>query len=160
VLCDAVTTTVGLAGVGVGVGLAEDAGAEGDVDVAPGDAVGVFSGREDPAGVLGAVADLDALGELVTLGELVAFTDLDARGFADGEVEGDGFAVGDGVAVGVAARAELVMPLEMTKMPVAKPSVTGRVCADRMRTPCLCLLSRLDTCSSACCFIVGAPLCS
>jgi hypothetical protein len=39
----------------------------------------------------------------------------------------------------VAARAEVVMPLEITKMPVAKPSVTGRECADRMRTtPCLC----------------------
>jgi hypothetical protein len=65
----------------------------------------------------------------------VAFGVLDALG---AKVEVDGFAVGDGVAAVVAARADVVMPLDTTKMPVAKPSVTGRECADRMRTPCLC----------------------
>jgi hypothetical protein len=89
---------------------------------------------------------LDALAEVVAFGVL------------DELVELDGFALLDGVAVGVAARAEVVMPLEITKMPVAKPSVTGRECADRMRTPCLCLLSRLDTCSSAWCFILGTSV--
>jgi hypothetical protein len=47
----------------------------------------------------------------------------------------DGFAVGDGVAAVVAARADVVMPLETTRMPVAKPSVTGRECGDRMKSP-------------------------
>ena len=53
---------------------------------------------------------------------------LDATGVADASVL-------DGV--GVAARAVPAAPLEITKRPVARPSVTGRAYADRMRTPCL-----------------------
>ena len=49
----------------------------------------------------------------------------------------DGVTEADGV---VAAMAVPVIPLEITKRPVARPSVTGRACGDRMRTPCLCVL--------------------
>jgi hypothetical protein len=109
-----------------------DGDVEGDVDGLVGDAVGVARGLVDPAGVLDALAEVVAFGVVDALAELEAFRELAAG------VEVDGFALGDGVAAVVAARAEVVMPLEMTKMPVAKPSVTGRECADRMRTPCLC----------------------
>ena len=119
--------------MGVGVGVV-DGDVEGDVDGLVGDAVGVARGFVEPAGVLDAVAEVVAFGVADALGELEAVTELAAAG-----VEVVGVAVVDGVAVGVvAARAEVVMPLEITKMPVAKPSVTGRECADRMRTPCLC----------------------
>jgi hypothetical protein len=120
---------------------------EGGADVPVGDVVGVAGG------VLGALAEVVAVGVLDALVEAEALT---ALGVA--VVEVDGFAVVDGVAVGVAARAVVVMPLEMTKMPVAKPIVTGRECADRMRTPCLCLLSPLGTCSSAWCFRLGTSV--
>lgn len=134
VVWEAVTVTVGFAG-GVGVGLvddgvgdAEDLDGVGDAEDLLGVALAVC------VGVVGALGVVDAVADVEVLGELVAVDEVDARGFADELV---GFTVGDGVAVGVAARAELVMPLEMTKMPVATPSVTGRECADRMRTPCL-----------------------
>jgi len=55
--------------------------------------------------------------------------------------EATGLAAADGA---VAARAAPVTPLEITNRPVARPTVTGRECADRMRTPCLWLLSRLE----------------
>jgi hypothetical protein len=121
-------------GVGVGVGVV-DGEVEGDVVGLVGDAVGVARGRVDPAGVLVAVAEVVAFGVLDALAELDA---LDAFRVLGAGVEVVGVAVGDGVAAVVAARADVVMPLEITKMPVAKPSVTGRECADRMRTPCLC----------------------
>jgi hypothetical protein len=95
------------------------------------------------AGAL-AVGVLDALAKVVTFGVLDGLAELDGFRALGAGVEVDGFAVEDGVAVGdgvaavVAARADVVMPLDTTKMPVAKPSVTGRECADRMRTPCLC----------------------
>jgi hypothetical protein len=143
-LSEAVTLTVGfVGGVGVGVGVGvvdgvveggvvEGGVVEGGVAGLVGDAVGVARGRVDPAGVLVALAEVVVFGVLDALAELDAFTALGAG------VEVDGFAVGDGVAAVVAARADVVMPLEITKMPVAKPSVTGRECGDRMRTPCLC----------------------
>lgn len=86
--------------------------------------------------VLEEVAELDGLA--VELAELDGFTVVEVA-------ELDGFTVVDGVAVGVgvAAKAVAVTPLEITKRPVARPSVTGRVCADGIRTPCLCWLSRL-----------------
>lgn len=57
-------------------------------------------------------------------------------------LDGVAVAVGAAVAVGVAAaRAVPLIPLEMTKIPVAaRPSVTGRACGDRMKAPCLCVL--------------------
>jgi hypothetical protein len=67
---------------------------------------------------------------------------LDATEVADGAGVADASAL-DGVAVAVgvvAARAVPATPLEITKRPVARPSVTGRAYADRMRTPCLCKL--------------------
>jgi hypothetical protein len=112
-----------------------DGEVDGGVLVLLGDAVGVARGWVDPAGVLVALAEVVAFGVLDALVEVVAFGVLDVLG---AKVEVDGFAVGDGVAAVVAARADVVMPLDTTKMPVAKPSVTGRECADRMRTPCLC----------------------
>lgn len=55
--------------------------------------------------------------------------------------DADGLADADGE---TAAMAVPVTPLVITNRPVAKPTVTGRECADRMRTPCLWLLSRLE----------------
>jgi hypothetical protein len=150
VLPEAVTVTVGFVGGG-GVGVPVGVGVA--VGVAVGDAVGGAGGVVDAGGVLGALAEVVAVGVLDALVEAEALT---ALGVA--VVEVDGFAVVDGVAVGVAARAVVVMPLEMTKMPVAKPIVTGRECADRIRTPCLCLLSPLGTCSSAWCFRLGTSV--
>ena len=65
--------------------------------------------------------------------------------------EATGLADADGA---VAAMAAPVTPLEITNRPVARPTVTGRECADRMRTPCLWLLSRLETVLSGklCCY--------
>jgi hypothetical protein len=85
----------------------------------------------------------------LALGELDAWV-LDALLAADeaAEVaavavraEADGLADADGAA---AAMAVPVTPLVITNRPVARPTVTGRECADRMRTPCLWLLSRLE----------------
>ncbi len=62
---------------------------------------------------------------------------LEDAGVLDAPVA-DGMAVADGEA---AARAVPLIALETTKIPVAaRPSVTGRACGDRMRTPCLCVL--------------------
>jgi hypothetical protein len=78
-----------------------------------------------------------ALGEVVAwvaLGELAASVALAVLAAAV-----------DAVAVGEAAASAVpVAPLEITKRPVARPTVTGRECADRMRTPCLWLLSQLE----------------
>ena len=64
---------------------------------------------------------------------------LNATGVADDAAVADALVLdGVGVAVWVAPRAVPATPLEITKRPVARPSVTGRACADRMRTPCLC----------------------
>ena len=128
----AVAVAVGV-GVGVGVGLV----AEGDGDGAALEGVAglpgtVAAGEDD----LVAVALLDG----VTLLVAAALDDAAALLVAAALLEAlvlDGAAEADGVA---AAMAVPVIPLEMTKRPVARPSVTGRVCGDRMRTPCLCLL--------------------
>ncbi len=62
---------------------------------------------------------------------------LEDAGVLDAPVA-DGVAVANGEA---AARAVPLIALETTKIPVAaRPSVTGRACGDRMRTPCLCVL--------------------
>jgi hypothetical protein len=124
-------------GVGVGVGVAAGLVAltvlpAGPVPVAVGVAVGELAV---------AVGELAAAeGELAAaVVELVALTaaeltvpdaDADAETVAGGEVE---------------ARAVPVTPLVMTKRPVARPTVTGRECADRMRAPCLSWLSRLES---------------
>lgn len=88
---------------------------------------------------------------LLVVGVGVADGVLDALG-VDVEPDDEGVLDDDGVlgasvaaddeADGVAARAVVVTPLEITNSPVARPSVTGRECEDRMRTPCLCLVSR------------------
>jgi hypothetical protein len=122
-------------GVGVGVGVAAGLVAltalpVGPVPVTVGVAVGELALA---VGELAAAA-----GELAAaVAELVALTaaeltvpDADADADAGGEVE---------------ARAVPVTPLVMTKRPVARPTVTGRECADRMRTPCLSWLSRLES---------------
>ena len=86
-----------------------------------------------------------ALGELA-LGELaaeVADALLEAAGVAVAadRADADGLADADGE---TAAMAVPVTPPVITNRPVARPTVTGRECADRMRTPCLWLLSRLE----------------
>jgi hypothetical protein len=120
------------------------------------------------------VAELVAL---VVLGVLLAVADGDvlaltaaADGEADGEAEGDALALTlaepeeDGVADGdgdddgdVAAMA--VTPLVRTKRPVARPTVTGLECADRMRTPCLSWLSRLENVLSGLLCAYGVSRC-
>jgi hypothetical protein len=81
----------------------------------------------------------------LALGELAAWVAdalLEAAGVAAvaEEADADGLADADGE---TAAMAVPVTPLVITNRPVARPTVTGRECADRMRTPCLWLLSRL-----------------
>jgi hypothetical protein len=138
-LADAVTASEGFVGagvlvpvgVGVGVGVALVDGV-GDVAlVAGGLGLGAAVGEEDfTAGGVGEAASEEGI-RAVGVGDGAAV--LDGAGVVDALV-----ADGVGVAVGVAARAVPVTPLEITKRPVARPSVTGRACADRMRTPCLC----------------------
>ena len=138
-LADAVTASEGFVGagvlvpvgVGVGVGVALVDGV-GDVAlVAVGLGLGAAVGEEDFTAVgVGEAAGEEGI-RAAGVGDAAAV--LDGAGVADALV-----ADGVGVAVGVAARAVPVTPLEITKRPVARPSVTGRACADRMRTPCLC----------------------
>ena len=133
-LADAVTASEGFVGagvlvpVGVGVALADGVG---DVAlVAVGLGSGSVVGEDFTADGVGEAAGEEGFGA-AGVGDAAAV--LDGAGVADALV-----ADGVGVAVGVAARAVPVTPLEITKRPVARPSVTGRACADRMRTPCLC----------------------
>jgi hypothetical protein len=136
-LADAVTASEGfvvagvLVPVGVGVALVDGVG---DVAlVAVGLGLGVAVGEEDFTAVgVGEAAREEGI-RAAGVGDAAAV--LGGAGVADALV-----ADGVGVAVGVAARAVPVTPLEITKRPVARPSVTGRACADRMRTPCLCYL--------------------
>ena len=122
-VADAATLTEGAVGVAVAVGVGVGVGvvAEGD-----GEALGPAAGL--PGALAVGAADVDAAG-------VDAAAVLDAAGVLAAPVP-DGVAEADGV---VAAMAVPVMPLEITKRPVARPSVTGRACGDRMRTPCLCL---------------------
>jgi hypothetical protein len=88
---------------------------------------------------VGELAALVAAGELagaVAEAELAAWVSV---ALAVPEAAGDAEADGE-----LAARAVHVAPLVMTKRPVARPTVTGRECGDRMRTPCLLWLSRLE----------------
>ena len=138
-LADAVTASEGFVGagvlvpvgVGVGVGVALVDGVGDVASVAVGLGLGAAVGEED----FTAVGVAEATGEegirAAGVGDAAAV--LDGAGVADALV-----ADGVDVAVGVAARAVPVTPLEITKRPAARPSVTGRACADRMRTPCLC----------------------
>jgi hypothetical protein len=130
-------------GVGVGVGVA---GLVALTELPP-PVVGVGVGELLALVALGVLAGSVALGVLVALVALavgVALGEL-AAGLALEELavglavelavpDADGVAVADGE---LAAKAVPVMPLVMTKRPVARPTVTGRECADRMRTPCL-----------------------
>ena len=126
-LADAVTASEGFVGagvlvpvgVGVGVGVVLVDGV-GDVAlVAVGLGLGAAVGEDD----FTAVGVAEATGEegirAAGVGDAAAV--LDGAGVADALV-----ADGVDVAVGVAARAVPVTPLEITKRPVARPSVTGR----------------------------------
>jgi hypothetical protein len=133
-------------GVGVGVGVAAGVVAlfvapVGPVPVAVGVAVGELAVAD---GELATVAEPVAWADVGELLALVAaeltVPDADAETVADAVLL-DGVVV-DGVVV---ARAVPVTPLVMTKRPVARPTVTGRECADRMRTPCLSWLSRRES---------------
>jgi len=99
--------------VGVSVGVSVGVGVE--------EAAGLFVAGEDDL-----TAGLDDAARL-----------LEAAGVRDAPVL-DGVTEADGV---VAAMAVPVMPPEITKRPVARPSVSGRACGDRMRTPCLCAVT-------------------
>jgi hypothetical protein len=139
-------TTMSAAGLVVAVPVALGVGVGVAVAVAVDELVG-----------LGEVVALVLLGVLlaVAAGELLAAAEgelFDAAG--EGELvvlvvavavalavpDADDVAVVDGE---MAAMAVPVTPLAMTKTPVARPTVTGLECADRMRTPCLSWLSRL-----------------
>jgi hypothetical protein len=127
----------------VGVGVADAFGDE----LADANGFAVVD-KLDGLAVAEELAELDGFAVADEVAELDGFAvvaELDGLAVAEELAELDGFAVVDGVAVGVGgtAKAVPVMPLESTKRPVAKPSVTGRVYADDMRTPCLWWLSRL-----------------
>jgi hypothetical protein len=144
---DAETVTAGFVGVGVvvgvGVGLVVEGDGEGD---AGGEAAGLFvalAAGVAPWGLENTAGPVEAAGLFVALAAGVAAWGLENTA---GAVEAAGLFVAlaagvvaeaDGVA---AAMAVPVMPLEMTKRPVARPSVTGLACGDRMKTPCLCVL--------------------
>jgi hypothetical protein len=87
-----------------------------------------------------ALGELDAwvADALLEAAVVAAAAELAVRADADGLA---GAADADGA---MAAMAVPVTPLVITNRPVARPTVTGRECADRMRTPCLWLLSRLE----------------
>jgi len=92
---------------------------------------------EEAAGLLAAGEDdlTAALSDAVALSDAARL--LDAAGVRDAPVL-DGVTEADGV---VAAMAVPVMLPEITKRPVARPSVSGRACGDRMRTTCLCAVT-------------------
>ena len=115
-------------GVGVGVALVVGSAALGELDAWV--AVALLEADEVVAAeeVAGA-EEVAAAEEVAGADELAERAEADGLGDADGEV---------------AAMAVPVTPLEITNRPVARPTVTGRECADRMRTPCLWLLSRLE----------------
>ena len=119
--------------LGVGVGVALGVGSL---------ALGVGVGVALVVGSL-ALGELDAWVAVALLeaDEVAAAEGLEAAELAE-RAEADGLADADGE---TAAMAVPVTPPEITNRPVARPTVTGRECADRMRTPCLWLLSRLET---------------
>jgi hypothetical protein len=117
--------------LGVGVGVA------GAVDVLVG--LGEVVALVVVGGVLLAVAEGVAVAELFVTagdGEVVALVVALAVALAVPDV--DEVTRADG---GLAAMAVPVTPLARTKTPVARPTVTGLECADRMRAPCLSRLS-------------------
>jgi hypothetical protein len=149
-----VTSAAGVAGgvvlpepVGVGVAVGVDVGGSVALPELPPEpelpvVVPVLLGVGVGVGVALVVGSL-ALGELdawvaealLEAAEVAAAAELAVRADADGLAEADG---------ATAAMAVPVTPLVITNRPVARPTVTGRECADRMRTPCLWLLSRLE----------------
>jgi hypothetical protein len=132
-------TAMSAAGLGVGVALVLVDG----VGVGVGVAAGVVALIVAPVGPVPV-----AVGELaVADGELAAAVTEPVAWAADGELvalmaaeltvpDADAETVADAVEVDgvVVARAVPATPLVMTKRPVARPTVTGRECADRMRT--------------------------
>jgi hypothetical protein len=152
--------------VGVGVGVGVDVGGSVALTELPPEPEPLLEPVLLGVGVgVALVAGSLALGELA-LGELdawVAVALLEAEELAAAEelaveelverADADGLADADGE---TAAMAVPVTPLVITNRPVARPTVTGRECADRMRTPCLWLLSRLENvpfrtvCQSGC----------
>src|ERR1700761_1396678 len=129
-------------GVGVGAAVAEPVGLGEAVALVVLLAAGEGEGL---AATEGEVFDTAADGEAAADGEL-------AEAAAEGDVvalvaetlavpEAEEVAVAGGE---LAAMAVPVTPLVMTKRPVARPTVTGLECADRIRTPCLSWLSRRE----------------
>jgi len=145
-----VTSAAGVAGglvlpepVGVGVGVGVEVGGSVALTEVPPEpellvvpvllGVGVGVGVELVVGSL-ALGELDA-SVVDVASEVAAAAELAVSADADGLAEADG---------ATAAMAVPVTPVVITNRPVARPTVTGRGCADRMRTPCLWLLSRLE----------------
>lgn len=154
-MADAVTA-MSATGLGVGVALVLVVG----VGVGVGVAAGLVAVIVAPAGFVPVAVGV-AVGELAAadvelaaaVGDLVAWAAEDelvawiAAELTVPDADADAPTVADGVVVDgvVVARAVPVTPLVMTKKPVARPTVTGRECADRMRTPCLSWLSRRES---------------
>ena len=123
------------------------------VPVALGVGVGVAVAVDELVGLGEVVALVVVGGVLLAVAEGVAVAELFVTA-GDGEVVALVVALADALAVpdvdevtradgGLAAMAVPVTPLARTKTPVARPTVTGLECADRMRTPCLSWLSQL-----------------
>ena len=132
-LADAVTASRGFVGAGVLVCVGASVG----VGVALADGVGDVALVAVELGFGSAVGVVDFT---VGVGEAAGAEDVGGAGVGDAAAVLDATGVADASVldgVGVAARAVPAAPLEITKRPVARPSVTGRAYADRMRTPCL-----------------------
>ena len=131
-------TGVGLpAGVGVEVGLPVGAGAglvvEGDGDAWDQGArewsVALGAGA-DAAGEVDVLCGVDVSGGVVDAGRVKVADGVDVASRALGVAEGEGAAEAEAEGAGV--RTMPVTPAEMTKRPVARPSVIGRRYGDRM----------------------------
>jgi hypothetical protein len=132
-------TGVGLpAGVGVEVGLPVGAGAglvEGDGDAWDQGArewsVALGAGA-DAAGEVDVLCGVDVSGGVVDAGRVKVADGVGAVPRALGVAEGEGDGAAEAEAEGAGVRTMPVTPAEMTKRPVARPSVIGRRYGDRM----------------------------
>ena len=133
-VADAETITRGWAGAGVGLPVVEGDG-EGEAwdQEAVGRSVALGAGVDGAGGVdvlrgvdvAGGVADADVVADA---GRVDVADGVDPADGVVGVAEGDGAAEADGPGV----KTRPVTPAEMTKRPVARPSVIGRRYGDRM----------------------------
>jgi hypothetical protein len=118
--------------VGVGVGLLVEGDAEGEAwdQEAVGRSVALGAGVDVAGGVDG-LRGVDLAGGVAEAGRVDVADGVDAADGVVGVAEGDGAAEADGAGV----KTRPVTPAEMTKRPVARPSVIGRRYGDRMGHP-------------------------